>query len=332
MGRDKVEIDKEELKEQLQIQPTQQDIADHFGVSQATICGRISEYELVKANGLTPRDEKIELPCFTWDMAKEILLEVQDNNSPTVGYSKVEIEIESPGNILIVPIMDTHFGSRYTYSRELIELVELIAHNPRVFTGINGDLADNYNTSAYKSGQIEQTIAIQKQKAIVETLIKKLQGNILWFVNGCHDEWSYFNDGFDLAQYLAHKDQQGYYMGHHGRVDILLNGIKYKTFVIHNTLNNSQLNRGHGLKWVCRDYTGFDMGVKAHDHVANVEEFVMRGKNRYSMCGGSWKGQDRHGSKTGYSPTGRTTPGFIYNAKVKQIMLDIDYRNLLKFL
>jgi hypothetical protein len=332
MGRREIEIDKEELREQLQIQPTQQHIADHFGVSQATICNRISDYELIKTNGITQRDEKIEFPSLSWKMVEDLLLNIQDTNSPTVGYDKVEIEIESPGNILIVPIMDTHFGSRYTYSRELLFLIDLIVKNPRVFTGFNGDLADNYNTSAYKAGQIEQTIPIQRQKAMVEALIKKLQGNILWFVNGCHDEWSYFNDGFDLAQYLAHKDQEGYYMGHHGRVDMYLNEIKYRAFVTHNTFNNSQLNKGHGLKWVCREEVGFDIGIKAHDHVANIEEFVMRGKNRYSMCGSSWKGQDRHGSKSGFPPSGKTTPGFILNAHEKQILLDIDYRNLVKYL
>lgn len=332
MGRSGIVIDKEELKRKLQELPTQQKVADHFNVSQGTISNKVREYELTKAKGKTDRDEKIEFPSLSWDKAKEILLAVQDENSPTIGYDKVEIEIESAGNILMVPIMDLHIGARYNYSRELIALIDLIVENPQVYTGFNGDLADNYNTSAYKSGQIEQSLPVMKQKAIVEALVRKLQGKILWFVNGCHDEWSYFNDGFDLAQYLAHKDREGYYMGHHGRVDIYLNGERYKLFVIHNTYNNSQLNKGHGLKWVCREEVGYDIGIKAHNHVANTEEFVMRGKNRYSMCGSAWKGQDRHGSKEGFPPTGKTTPGFILSSKTKTIILDIDYRNLVKYL
>lgn len=332
MGRNGIEIDKEELKQKLKELPTQEKVAEHFGVSQGTISNRVKDYKLVKANGITDRDSKIEFPSFTWEKAKKILFAVQDEHSPTIGYEQVEIEIESPGNILIVPLMDMHIGSRYTYSRELVELIDLIVDNPQVFTGFNGDLADNYTTSAYKSGQIEQSIPLMEQKAIVETLIKRLQGNILWFVNGCHDEWSFFNDGFDLAQYLAHKDRQGYYMGHHGRVDIYVNGIKYKVFVIHNTYRNSSLNEGHGLKWICREHVGYDMAVKGHDHTAHIEEFVLRGKNRYSMAGNAWKGQDRHGSKQGFPKTGQTTPGFILNTKKKQIIVDIDYRNLVKYL
>jgi len=332
MGRREIEIDEEELREQLDLLPTQQHVAEHFGVSQATISNKIRDFGMVKINGKTERNSRIEFPFLNWEKAKEILLDIQDNNTPTVGYDKVEIEIESAGNNLIIPIMDTHIGARYIYSRELIELVELIAENPRVFTGFNGDLADNYTTTAFKSGQIEQGLKIQMQKAIVKALVRKLQGNILWFVNGCHDEWSYFNDGFDLAQYLAHKDRQGYYMGHHGRVDIYLNGIRYRIFVIHNTFRNSTLNEGHGIKWVCREHVTYDIAVKGHDHVPHVEEFILRGKTRYSMSGAPWKGQDRYSSKKGFPGTLQTTPGFILNSKKKQIILDIDYRNLVKYL
>ena len=332
MGRKEIEIDEEELREQLNTLPTQQDIADHFGVSQATISNKIRKYEIVKVNGITDRDEKIEFPSLSWEKVKDILYRVQDENSPTIGYDRVELNIETAGNILIVPIMDIHIGSRYTFSRELIELIELIVNNPRVFTGLNGDLADNYNTTAYKSGQVEQGLKLQIQKAIVEEFIKKLQGNILWFVNGCHDEWSYFSDGFDLAQYLAHKDRQGYYMGHHGRVDIYLNGIKYKLFVIHNTFRNSSINEGHGLRWICREHVGYDLAIKGHNHTPYIEEFTQRGKVRYTMCGSAWKGQDRHGSKQGYPRVGRTTPGFILNSKTKEIIMDVDYRRLVKYL
>lgn len=333
MGRKELDITKESLGKALEEFPTQKLAADSLGCSQGTISNKIKKFGLgPKVIAKTPRDPKKEQVSFTWDEVKKILLKIQDENSKTVGYEKVEIEIESNGNILFIPISDLHIGSRYTYSRELIEIIELIKNNPQVLTGFNGDLADNYNTSAYKSGQIEQVLQIQKQKAIIETLVKELEGNILWFINGCHDEWSYFNDGFDLAQYLAHKDQQGYYMGHHGRVDIILNGIKYRTFVIHNTFRNSSINEGHGLKWVCREHVSYDIAIKAHNHKAHVEEFFMRGKKRYAMACGSFKGQDRNGSKKGYPPTGRTTPGFLLNAKKKEIILDIDYRNLVKYL
>ena len=332
MGRNMIDIDEQELINMLAELPTQQAVADHFGVSQPTISNRIKELGLVKSRGTTNKDSRIEFPSLSWEEVKKILFEVQNNNSPTVGYEAVDIEIESPGNILIIPLLDLHIGSRYTYSRELVDLIDLIVENPRVFTGFNGDLADNYNTSAYRGGQIEQGLKIQMQKAIVETLVKRLHGNILWFINGCHDEWSYFNDGFDFAQYLSHKDVEGYYMGHHGTVKLYLNGIKYKLFVTHNTYRNSTLNEPHGLKWVCREHVGYDAAIKGHDHVPFVDEFILRNRIRYAICGAPWKGQDRHGSKVGYSPIIQTTPGIIFNGKEKAFLADIDYKNLVKYL
>ena len=121
MGRNPIDISKEELREALKIYPTQQMVADHFGCSQATISNKIVEHELSPVvRPRTLRDSKIEFPSLSWDKSKEILLKVQEENSPTVGYEKVEIEIESAGNLLIVPVMDLHIGSRYTYSKEFI--------------------------------------------------------------------------------------------------------------------------------------------------------------------------------------------------------------------
>jgi len=327
-----IPIIKEDLIEDLNTYPTQQAIAEKYGCTQGTISNKIKLFGLTKLIPKTERDPKIEYPAMTWDKTKEILLTIEEQNSPSVGYEEVDIDIETKSKICIVPIMDLHAGSRYTYSTEFIELVEFIVENPQVFTGFNGDLADNYNTSAYKAGQIEQRIDIQRQKSIVENIIKELSGNILWFINGCHDEWSYLNDGFDLAQYLAHKDQQGYYLGHHGRVNLTVGDICYKIFNIHNTFRGSSLNDGHGLRWICREHWGYDIAVKGHDHRPYVESFFMRRKPRYTMGGRAWKGQDRHGSKKGYPPVGDTTPGFLLEPKKKKVILAMNYKDLVKYL
>jgi len=327
-----INITKEDLKQDLQTYPTQQAIADKYGCTQATISNKIKEFELTKAIPQTPRDPKIEFPSLSWEKTKEILLTIEEENSPTVGYDEVQIDIETKSKILMVPLMDSHFGSRYTYAHNFIETVEFIAENPQVYTGFNGDLADNYNTSAYKAGQIEQRIPIQIQKSMVENMVKKLQGKILWFVNGCHDEWSYYNDGFDLAQYLAHKDQQGYYMGHGGRVILKIGDIEYKLLVIHNTFRNSSINDGHGLKWACREQIGFDIGVKGHNHQPFVSSYILRGKPRYGMAGCTWKGQDRHGSKRGFPPGYNIAPGFLLEPKKKKVILALNYKDLVKYL
>ena len=105
MGRREIDIDEEELKEMLDILPTQQHVAEHFDVSQATISNRVRELGLTQARGITDKDNKIEFPSLTWEETKDILLKVQEQNSPTVGYEEVKIEINTKGNILLAHII-----------------------------------------------------------------------------------------------------------------------------------------------------------------------------------------------------------------------------------
>ena len=333
MGRNKIEITKEELEKALDETSTQAKAGELLGCSQATICNLMAKHGIeAKARGETETDEALEMPDYTFEQSKKLLSELQKVTRPTVGYNEVNISIDTNYKILLVPLADWHIGARYVNYNQLLEDIEFIAGTPNVYAGLCGDYCDNYNTSAYKAGQIEQSLPIQNQKAHVETMIKKLEGKLLWFINGCHDEWSYISDGFELAQFLAHKSQQGYYMGHNGIVRLTVGDVPYKLFVTHNTFRNSAINDGHGLKWVCREHLGFDIGIKAHNHKPHTEEFILRGRRRYLVSCGTYKGQDRHGSKKGFPQTRLEIPGILLHPKKKEAILNIDYRELIKYL
>ena len=333
MGRNKLEITKEELIEALDKSSTQAQAGELLGCSQGTISNLMTEYGIeATAIGETEADEALEMPDYTFDQTKKILNELQKVSRPSIGYNDVKIKITTNYKILLIPQADWHIGARYVDYDQLLEDLEFIARTPNVYAGLCGDYCDNYNTSAYKAGQIEQAIPIQNQKAHAETMIKKMEGKILWFVNGCHDEWSYISDGFELAQFLAHKNQQGYYMGHNGIIRLTIGDITYKLYVTHNTLRNSGGNDGHGLKYVCREDVGFDIGIKAHNHKPHIEEFIMRRKRRYVLSCGTYKGQDRYGSKRGYPHLRHDIPGILLHPKKKEAVLNIDYRELVKYL
>jgi hypothetical protein len=106
----------------------------------------------------------------------------------------------------------------------------------------------------------------------------------------------------------------------------------YKIFTTHNTFRNSTLNDGHGLKWILREHCGFDIGIKAHNHKPHLEEFILRGKTRYIIGCSSYKGQDRHSSKEGFPPTKLLVPGILLHPKRKEIIGNIDYRELKDYL
>lgn len=333
MGRNKSDITKEQLLEALYETDTQIQAGEKLGCSQGTVSNLMAEYAIeAKAKGKTPKDDAIEMPDYTFEQSKILLSKLQKVSRPSVGYDEVEIDIETEFKILLIPQGDWHIGARFVDYDQLMEDIEFIARTPNIYVGLCGDYCDNYNTSSYKGGQVEQVLPIQDQKAHAETLIKKMEGKILWFINGCHDEWSYFSDGFDFAQFLAHKNQQGYYMGHNGRVLLKVGDILYKIYVTHNTQNNSRLNDSHGLKWVCRDDIGYDIGIKAHNHKPNVEEFVLRRKKRYGVSCGSYKGVDRNASKKGYPRVRLEIPGILLHPKEKEVILSMDYRELVKYL
>ena len=92
------------------------------------------------------------------------------------------------------------------------------------------------------------------------------------------------------------------------------------------------MSEGHGLKWVCMQGGGFDIGIQAHKHKPHVEDFIMRRKRRYLLSCGSYKGPDRYGSKKGYPPLKLEIPGIILNPNEKEVIQNIDYRELLDYL
>lgn len=186
MGRNKIEIDKEELVEKLRELPTQQDVADYFDCSQGTISNKVQEYEIgPKLIRKTKKRESVELPNYTYKDLRKKLIGLEDNAEKTIGYNEVEIEVETDRPIGILPLQDFHIGARYVNYKRLFEAVDFITDDPFTFTTLNGDFADNYTTSAYKAGQIEQAIPIQEQKASVESIIKRLAPSTLSILNGC---------------------------------------------------------------------------------------------------------------------------------------------------
>jgi hypothetical protein len=333
MARTNVNITEKDLKSALKKSTTQTQAGKVLGITQSYVSQLMKQFGIeAEVIGKTTRDERVELPNYTYKQIKAITKQLMKTSIPTVGYDEVDIEIKTKHNILLIPTADWHIGAKWVWYDRLQEDIEFIRDTANVFTGSNGDLMDNINSSPFRSKAREQTLTVQQQKAFAETYVKELKGKMLWFLNGCHDEWSHDNDGFDLAQYLSHKDQFGYFMGHNGFINLTVGDVVYRLYVTHNTNKNSSANDGHGLRWVCREHGGFDVGIKAHNHKPHVEEFIMRKKRRYIVSCGPYKGVDRFGSKKGYSPLKLEIPGIVLSPHKKEVIQNIDYRELVQYL
>lgn len=333
MARTNANVKKEELIEALKEADTQKQAGEVLGITQSYVSQLMKKFGIdASVTTETPRDEKLESPSYSYEEVKKRTADLMELNRPTIGYDEVDIRINTDNKILLIPQADWHIGARWVYYDRLEEDIEFIRDWSNVFTGLCGDYCDNYDRSHYRGGKREQQLENEDQKAFAEAYIKELKGKILWFLNGCHDEWSYINDGFDLAQFLSHKDGLGYYMGHNGLIHLQVGEINYDIYVTHNTQKNSSLNHGHGLKWVCRETCDFDVGIKAHNHQPHVEDFIMRKQRRFIVSCGTYKGKDRYGSKQGFPPLKLDIPGILLHPTKKEIITAIDYKELIKYL
>jgi len=333
MARTNRNVTQKELEEALEKALTQTKAAKILGVTQSYVSQLMKHFEIdASMVGETPRDEKLEAPSYTYNQVKALTKGLMEVNSPTVGYDQVSIKLDTKYNILIVPLADWHIGARWVYYDRLEKDLEFIRDTANVFCGLNGDYCDNYEVSPYRQGRHEQQLSVAQQKAVCETYLKEIKGKVLWFLNGCHDEWSYINDGFDLAQYLAHKDQHGYYMGHNGVVNLKIGKVSYKLYTTHKAIGSTKRNPGNGLKEVLREHGEYDIGISAHRHVPHTEQFINKKLERYIVTCGPYKGQDRNGSQAGYAPTKLDIPGILLSPKERTIITNIDYRKLVQYL
>lgn len=332
MGRNSLDISEEELVEALKKTKTQSQAGELLGISQASVSNYMREFNISPKKLMnTPIIRAHQSPNLSYEELIQILVQAQEEEEPTVGYNEVDISIETDRNIAIFPTADWHIGARWVDYKRLIQMIEDIVNQPYAYTLLCGDFCDNYNQTAYRGGQVEEKIPIQWQKYAAEVFIKRLAPKGLGIINGCHDEWSWFNDGFDFAKYLASKGDC-YYLGHNGYINLKVNDIDYRIFMTHNTYRNSTINEGHGLRSALKEHGDFDVGVCAHAHKPFVETFVLRGEKKWIMRCGAFKGQDRHASKGGFPPTYECTPGFILNHDKKDVIMDIDYTKLLEYL
>jgi len=137
MGRNRLEITKEELIEALDKTSTQAQAGELLGCSQGTVSNLMTEYEIeATASGETESDEALEMPDYTFEQSKILLGELQKVSRPSIGYNDVKIKINTNYKILLIPQADWHIGARYVDYAQLMEDLEFIANTPNVYTGL----------------------------------------------------------------------------------------------------------------------------------------------------------------------------------------------------
>ena len=266
-------------------------VADELGVSYPTYLKVRVELGLnVKTMELSDRDPDLDGINLTEEDFDEYIEKIEGRKKRT-SYDLFEYLFNE--SIQIKPIGDVHLGSDTVLYQQLWEDIKYIKKTPNCKTILLGDYIDNFTKFSPGSAVYDQLIPPAEQKIKMEWLVKYLgHDKILGIVQGCHDEWSYRNDTFELGRYLAEKIHVPY-LGFGGNLNLTVGANLYRLYVSHDDRYFSKANLTHGLKRAWREEESFNLGISAHRHRADYEEFVEKGRVVKVMKISGYKARDR---------------------------------------
>ena len=269
----------------------QKHVADALGVSYPTYLKIRVELGLdVKTVELTDRDPDLDGINLTEEDFDEYIDKIESRKKK-ISYELFEYSFDE--SIQLKPLGDIHLGSDTVLYKQFWEDVKYIKKTPNCKTVLLGDYIDNFTKFSPGSVVYDQLIPPAEQKIKMEWIVKYLgHDKILGIIQGCHDEWSYRNDTFELGRYLAEKIHVPY-LGFGGNLHLHVGENLYRLYVSHDDRYFSKANLSHGLKRAWREEESFDLGISAHRHRADYEEFVEKAKVVKVMKISGYKDRDR---------------------------------------
>lgn len=292
VGRPKIELTKDDIQTAISLTTNLSEAAEYLKVSYPTFLREKKRLGLDTSRiELTERIEELER---TGEMSPDEFLDmmqgVDDLRRKQTGYKYFKYKFDEP--IIISILSDSHLGAdtteHYAFGKFIKRIGEL--SNVKVFSA--GDYIDNFHKYSVGGGVHQQVIPIPRQKAIMEWIVKYLGEDLLAMVGGCHDEWSYRTDAFDLTKYLANKSNS-IHLGKRGVIDLEVGEMTYSFYLKHKTRWYSSANLCHGLKKIARWWEDVDCVIAGHHHVPDAEWAFFRHKMRLFIAASSWKKPDR---------------------------------------
>ena len=330
MGRPKIDLTKEQVEEAQLHGKTFKLQADFLGVSEDVyrrekqLIQQSDEYK-EEIKYLTERDPKLELQKLTDLPAfKKSCSDIYEKSRKTIGYNEITVDL-GDDDCAVKLDCDWHIGNEMTNLDQWSEDVEFTVKTPRLFTILDGDYTDNLDAirKAYES-----IISVPEAKQKVLSAVTMMGGKILGVVQGCHDEWFFNQDSWDISQYLA-EHTSGYWLGFRGIVNIKLGEQKYKFYVRHKYRRHSTDNLCWGMLYKFRKLKQtMDVMMSGHHHHPDIRVAYDRGRKVYMIMGGSYKPYDRFIEHKDIDAAPPMMPAVILRADKHQVNPFIDFREL----
>jgi len=217
---------------------------------------------------------------------------------------------------------DLHTGSLRTDLHAILRHNRIIRDTPGLYTGFAGDSWDNYGSSPNKrTGQHEAILPEEMQIAFVEeSCLKYLRGKTLFFEDGCHEAWTFAATGTKpvkwLVRQLSGKGIKCAYLGHGGRINLLVGKQKYIIDTRHKGRGKSILHIFQSIFRSFKDDSDYEdlphVTCHAHTHDSGHFKMFFRARWRVGLKPGSYKPTDDYGQKGGWAQTRPSMPVTIF--------------------
>ena len=289
---------------------------------------KIYEYNM---KCLTKRDPKLEIDKKR-DIKhlKEECKKIYDKSKKTIGYNEITVDL-GDDDVGIKIDCDWHIGNEMTNLPKWSDDIEATIKAPRMFTVLDGDYTDNLD-ALKKSGTYESIISVPEAKQKVANAVAMMGHKIIGVIQGCHDEWFFDQDSWDISQYLA-DHTLGYWLGFRGIINIILGEQKYGIYVRHKYKRHSTDNLSWGMLYKFRKLKNpVDIMMSGHHHYAIAHSNFEKEQNVYFLMGGSYKPYDRFTEHKDIEPAPALMPAVVLSADKHKIIPFLDFNDAIDYL
>lgn len=337
MTRERITLTNEEIEDALKNGgKTNKSQSSYLGVCEDVWRRERVRYEeskrmLKEIKLLTERDPKLELTRET-DINNFVssCKSIYSRSRKTIGYNEVTIDLGDDDAVVKLDT-DWHIGNEMTNMSLWSEDIKITRETPRLFTILDGDYTDNLG-AIKKAGAYESILTVPESKEKVKNAVAMLKDKILGVTQGCHDEWFFNQDSWDISQYLA-DHCIGYWLGFRARVNIILGEQTYSIYVRHKYKRHSTDNLGWGMLYKFRKLENpVDIMMSGHHHQPHVSVAHERGQKVYMLMGGSYKPYDRFLEHKDIDTSISMMPAVLLRSDKHQITPFLDFKDTLDYI
>ena len=335
MPKEKITLTDKQIEDALKNGGSYKEQAKHLNVCEDVYRRERKLYDLrkgfeAKMKCLTKRDPRLEInKNGDIKQLKQRCGEIYEKSRKTIGYNEITVDL-GDDDVGVQLSCDWHIGNEMTNLNRWSEDVELIAKTPRQFTILDGDFTDNLD-ALKKGGTYESIISVPEAKQMVSNAVTIMKDKIIGVVQGCHDEWFFSQDSWDISQYLA-DHCAGYWLGFEGIVNIKVGEQTYKICVRHKYRRHSTDNLCWGMLYKFRKMKQrMDVMMSAHHHRVDVRTAYDRGGLIHMLLGGSYKPFDRFIEHRDIDKGTPIMPAVLLRADRHSVIPFADFRELVDY-